>query len=167
MTAFVFLFLLSSPNPGIPGGTHIRAAATAYQAGKAALLKKQPLAAAELLSKAIEIEPTFLEAYEELINARIAAGNSLEAASVMTRFLEIEPSANRYRLLLGQILLAQQQWNRALAQYSFVLRDAPFDADALWGFATAAKQLGLEERAAEALNTGRSHYPRDKRFLTQ
>ena len=49
----------------------------------------------------------------------------------MTRFLEIEPQASHYRIMLGQILLAQKEWTRALAQYMFVLRDAPFDADAL------------------------------------
>jgi tetratricopeptide (TPR) repeat protein len=146
---------------------HIKAAAAAYQAGKAALLRKQPVVAAELLTKAVQIEPTFLDAYKDLIEARIASGDRLEAAAVMTRFLEIEPDASRYRLRLGQILLAEKQWNRALAQFSLVLRDDPFNADALWGFAIAAKQLGMEDRASEALTRGRDHYPLDKRFRTR
>jgi tetratricopeptide (TPR) repeat protein len=143
---------------------HIKAAAAAYQEAKAALLKKQTAVAVELFSKAIEIEPTFLDAYKDLIDARSASGDRLEAAAAITRFLEIEPAANRYRLQLGQILLAEKQWDRALAQFSFVLKDDPFNADGLLGFAAAAKQLGMEDRASEALAKGRDHYPLDKRF---
>ncbi|HEY3940040.1 MAG TPA: tetratricopeptide repeat protein [Bryobacteraceae bacterium] len=143
---------------------HIKAAASAYQQAKAALLKKDTAAAVELLVKAIQIEPTFLDAYKQLIEARIASGDRLEAAAVITRFLEIEPEASHYRLLLAQILLAQQQWNRALAQFSIVLKDDPFNADALFGFATAAKRLGMQDRASEALSRGRDRYPFDKRF---
>lgn len=167
MTTFLlFLFVSNVQVSAAPSTPHIKAAASALQSGKAALLRKQPAAAAEFLKQAIEIEPTFLDAYKALIDAYIAAGESLQAAAIMTRFLEIEPDASRYRIRLGRILLEQKEWTRALAQYAFVLRDAPFDADALWGFASAAKQLGLEERASEALAMGRAHNPQDKRFWT-
>ena len=164
----LFLFLAGltltaadTPHIDIP---HIKAAAAAYQAAKAASARKQPAAAAELLSKAIEIEPTFLDAYKDLIEALVASGDRLQAAAVITRFLEIEPAASRYRLVLAQILLAEKQWDRSLAQFSFILRDDPFNADALFGFAAAAKQLGMEDRASEALARGRDRYPLDKRF---
>lgn len=152
---------LSYANTDTP---HIRAAASAYQQAKAALLRKDTSAAVELLVKAIQIEPTFLDAYNQLIEARIAAGDRLEAATVITRFLEIKPEASHYRLLLAQILLVQQQWNRALAQFSIVLKDDPFNADAPFGFVTTAKRLGMQDRASEALSRGRDRYPLDKRF---
>ena len=160
----VLLLLFASGLPGAKAVTpHIKAAAEAYLAGRAALVRKEPTAV-ELLSKAIQIEPTFLDAYKALIEARLASGDRLEAAAVMTRFLEIEPSASGYRLRLGQILLGEKQWDRALAQFSLILRDDPYNADALWGFATAAKQLGMEDRASEALRKGRDRYPNDRRF---
>jgi hypothetical protein len=58
----------------------------------------------------------------------------------------------------------QQQWNRALAQFSIVLKDDPYNADALFGFVTAAKWLGMQDSASEALSRGRNRYPLDKRF---
>jgi tetratricopeptide (TPR) repeat protein len=156
MIALLFLFLTDSP--------HIKTAAEAYRQGHVALLKKQPDSAIKLLSRAIEIEPTFIEAYRDLIEANLAAGDRLKAAAAMTRLLEIEPHAFEYRLQLAQILLAEKQLDRSLAQFSLVLEDAPFNADALWGFSAAATSLGMKDRAAQALATGHARYPLDKRF---
>lgn len=147
-----------------PDMSHIKSAMTAYQQGKSALLQKQPALAAEQFKKAIEVEPTFVDAYKGLIETRLAFGDRLETASVITRLLEIEPGASHYRLLLAQILLSEKQWDRSLAQFSFLLKADPFNADALLGFAAAAKSLGMEGRASEALAKGRDHYPADKRF---
>jgi tetratricopeptide (TPR) repeat protein len=162
----LLLFFFSGLNAGA-SAPHIKAALTAYQQGRAALLRKQLGEAAELLTKALNIEPTYVDAYKELIQARLASGDRLEAAAVMTRMLEIDPAASRYRLLLAQILLAEKEWDRSLAQFSLVLRDDPFDADALCGFAAAAKALGMEDRASDALARGRDRYPLDKRFRSQ
>jgi len=168
MISLALILFLVNPQVSVPTNTpHIKAAVAAYQSGKAALLRKQPTAAVPFLEQAIKIEPTFLDAYKALIDAYAAAGQSQQAAAVMTRFLEIEPQAIHYRIMLGQILLAQKEWARALAQYTFVLREKPIDADALWGFASAAKELGMEERASEALSRGRTHYPLDKRFSAE
>jgi tetratricopeptide (TPR) repeat protein len=163
MTVLVLLLL-----SGVPADPpHIKAALAAYQQGKTDLLKKQPKLAVEQFNKAIAIEPTFLDAYKELIAAHLAAGHRLEAASVITRLLEIDPRDDRERLSLAQILLGEKQWDRSLAQFSLVLQDEPFNADALLGFAAAAKSVGLDGRASEALSKGRTHYPLDKRFRDQ
>jgi tetratricopeptide (TPR) repeat protein len=162
MTPLLLLFF--SAAPAIVSPPHITAAAAAYRQGKAALLKKQFATAADLLAQAIQIEPTFLDAYKGLIDVRLASGDRLEAAAVITRLLEIEPASPRYRLQLAQILFEEKQWDRSLAQFSFVLRDDPFNADALWGFAAAARSLGMEDRAADALAKGRGRYPLDRRF---
>jgi len=160
----LFLFVVSGLAVSDANTPHIKAAAAAYQAGKAAMLSKQPAAAAELLRKAIDIEPTYLDAYKNLIDALATSGSHLEAAAVITRLLEIEPAAQQYRLQLAQILLSEKQWDRSLAQFSFILRDDPFNAEALWGFAIAAKTLGMPSRASDALAKGRVRYPLDKRF---
>ena len=132
---------------------HIRAAASSFESGKAAVRDKQLQKAAELFRRAIEIEPTFHEARESLIQTYLDSGNSLRAAESITRFLEIWPDAPRYRLVLGRILLESQQPERALAQFSIALNGDPANAEALLGFATAAKRVGMEDRAREA--TGR------------
>lgn len=148
------------------GPPHIKAAQAAYEAGKAAQLAKQFQRAADCFRKAIEIEPTFLEARKALIADYLDSGRRLEAAASITQFLEIRPDEVRYRVLLGQILLEQKQTERALAQFSLALTRDPYNADGLFGFASAARQMGMRDRAAEAIERGRKRYPQDERFKT-
>lgn len=146
---------------------HIKAAVTAYQAGQAAAHDKKYQDAIDLFHQAIEIEPTFKEAYSGLIDANLDAGRSSDAAASITLLLEIDPEVIRYRLLLGKILTEQNQTERALAQFSFVLKNDPLNADALLGFAAAAQKMGMNDRAADALERGRRQYPLDERFNTK
>jgi protein O-GlcNAc transferase len=148
------------------GPAHIKAAEGAYEAGKAAQLAKQFQRAADCFRKAIEIEPTFLDAHRALIADYLASSQRLEAAAAITQFLEIQPDVVHYRVLLGQILLEQKQPQRALAQFSLVLKRDPYNADGLLGFANAARQLGMGDRASEAMDRGRKRYPLDKRFTS-
>lgn len=147
--------------PGVP---HIRAAEAAYEAGKQAQIEKQSQRAAESFLQAIEIEPTFLEAREELITIYFDSDRHLDAAAAITQLLEIKPDAQKYRLMLGQILLEQKQPEKALAQFSLILKREPYNAGGLLGFATAARQVGMKDRADAALERGRQHYPGDDRF---
>jgi tetratricopeptide (TPR) repeat protein len=149
---------------GQSGPSHIKTAADAYHAGEAAARAKRFPEAIDQFKKAIEIEPTFGDAFDGLIDACLGAGSRSDAAAAMTQLLEIEPHLSRYRLLLGQILLEQNQAERALAQFSFVLKIQPLNADALLGFATAARKIGMADRAADAIERGRLHYPGDSRF---
>jgi hypothetical protein len=107
--ALLFFFLFAEQ-------PHIKAAATAYQQGHSALLQNRPAAAVKLLTRAIEIEQTFIDAYKCLIEAHLVARDRLSAAAALTRLLEIEPHAIQYRLQLAQILLAEHQPERSLAR---------------------------------------------------
>ena len=149
---------------GQSGPLHIKTAVDAYHAGEAAARAKQFPEAASRFKKAIVIEPTYRDAFDGLISTYLAAGRRPDAAAAMTQLLEIEPNITRYRLLLGQILLEQSQAERALAQFSFVLKLEPSNADALLGFATAARKMGMADRAADAIERGRLQYPSDSRF---
>lgn len=149
-----------------PGAPHIRAAEEAYEAGRQAQLEKQWQQAAQSFQKAIEIEPTFLEARKNLIAVYVDAGRRLDAAAGITQLLEIEPGAQKYRLLLGEILLEQKQPEKALAQFSLVLKREPYNADGLLGFSAAARQVGMKDRAEAAMERGRQRYPKDDRFKT-
>jgi tetratricopeptide (TPR) repeat protein len=146
---------------------HIKAAVAAFESGQTALRNKQLLKAAELFRGAIETEPTFREAHEKLIQTYLDSSNSLKAAESITRFLEIWPDAPRYRLVLGRMLLESQQPERALAQFSIALNGDPGNAEALLGLAEAAKRVGMEDRAREALDRGRKLYPSDERFRSK
>ena len=164
MTRFLFLAVFAALFLSQAGIPHIKSAQAAYEEGKDAQLHKQFQHAADCFRKAIEIEPTFLDAHEALIAADLESGRRLDAGAAITQFLEIQPEAVRYRLILGQILLEQKQPEKALAQFSLVLKKEPDNADGLLGFASAASQVGIKDRATEAIERGRKRYPGDERF---
>ena len=159
-----FLLALLTAASCLATQAHIKAALAAYQSAELAAAQKEYRKAADLFARAIQIEPTYLEAYDGLIQQDLALGLRSDVAAALTKALEIDAGTARYRRLLGQILLEQKQTERALAQFSLALETEPFNADALAGFAAAATQLGMKDRAAEALARGHQKYPNDKRF---
>ncbi len=166
MSALALLLIAATLHQGETAVPHIKAAFAAYEAGKTAQRDKQFERASQAFLQAIDIEPTFLDAREALITVYLDSGHRLEAAASITEYLQIQAGAVHYRVLLGQILLEQKQTEKALAQFSLALKTDPYNIDGLLGLAFAAQQLGMENRAAEALERGRKHYPLDKRFQT-
>ncbi len=166
MRLFLSLFVVAAILTGETETPHIKAARTAYEAGKAAQRDKQFQRALECFRQAIEVEPTFLDAHKSLITVYFDSGRRLEAAASITQFLEMQPEAAHYRVLLGQILLEEKETERALAQFSLALKTDPYNPDALLGFASAADRMGMQDRAAEAIERGRKRYPLDGRFKT-
>ena len=164
MICFALLLAFGALFLSDPEAPHIKAAEVSYEQGKQAENEKQFEVAADCFRKAIEVEPTFLEAREALIATYLDSGQELNGAAAMTEFLEIEPGAVKYRILLGQILLKEKQPEKALAQFSLVLERDPHNADGLLGFAAAASEAGIKERASAAMERGRKLYPADKRF---
>jgi tetratricopeptide (TPR) repeat protein len=159
LTLAIGIAIAAEPDP-----PHIKAALAAFQAGVAAQRDHSSAKAIAFFLDAIEIEPTFLDPRHALIEAYQNAGKRLEAAIAITQLLEIEPSAGHYRLILAQMLLDEKQPDRALAQFSYLLRSDPYNADGLLGFASAAHQIGMEDRASQAIELGKKRYPRDERF---
>jgi tetratricopeptide (TPR) repeat protein len=164
MRFLILLCFSAAISPGQTETSHIKAAQAAYDAGRTAQHDKQFQRASDLFRKAIEIEPTFVHAHEALISTCLESGRRLDAAAAITQFLEIRPDLIQYRVSLGQILLEQKQAARALAQFSEILRKEPFNADGLLGFAAAATQMEMQDRATEAIERGRKRYPHDERF---
>lgn len=143
---------------------HIKAAAAEYRTAAAALKQENYNPAIEHFHKAIEIEPTYLDAYEGLIAAYELAKKPTEMARTITQLLQIEPDSLLYRLKLAAYLESAGDKQRALAQYSLALKSDPKSADALAGFIEAAKNAGMADRATSAKARGRRLYPADKRF---
>ena len=165
MRPLVLLFFLVLVSVADGDSTfHIKAAANAYESGKEALHENQAEKAVRLFRQAIDIEPTFTEAFQSLAGVYLDSGRPLEAAAVLTRLLEFEPDAIKSRLILAEILSKERQPRRALAQFSLVLQHDPFNPEALLGFASAAEEIGLPDRASEVLERGRKRYPSDARF---
>ena len=115
---------------------------------------------------ALDIEPTYTEAYRSLIGLYAQTKRPLETGAMLTRLLPIDPTSVDDRLRLGWLLLEAQQWSRALAQFSMVIKLRPANADGLYGFAYSALKNGMPERAAAALKRGMTLFPADTRFAT-
>lgn len=161
----IALMLLIVEAPGrVTAVIHIHTAKEAFDKAQSNLQNKHGNEAIEDFRLALQIEPTYMDAFAGLVEAYTLVGNKLEESATLTRLLEIEPDRPADRVKLGRLLLEQQQPQRALAQFSSALSLQPGNADALFGFATAAKKAGLEDRAAEALESGKKQHPNDPRF---
>jgi tetratricopeptide (TPR) repeat protein len=143
---------------------HIQSALAEYRLGTASLKQGSYSPAAAHFRKAIEIEPTYIGAYEGLIATYERANKPTEMARTITELLQIEPDSLPYRLKLAAYLESAGDAQRALAQYSLALRTDPNNADALAGFMRAAKNSGMTDRAAKAKARGHRLYPNDERF---
>jgi tetratricopeptide (TPR) repeat protein len=143
---------------------HIQAALNACTEGNAAVRSGRLDTAIARFRDAIRIEPTYLDAFDGLIDALVKSGKPEMAAAALTELLQIEPDDLNGRLRLGNLLLSEGQDKRALAQFSFVLASEPDNADALFGFSQAARRSGMPDRASDAAEKGRRTHPLDARF---
>jgi tetratricopeptide (TPR) repeat protein len=143
--------------------THIKAAVTAFRNGQAARSQEGPQAEKSFL-RAIDIEPTYAEAYHALADLYLDTGRTVEAGAILTRYLQIDPRSLADRLRLAKLLLDQRQSVRAAAQFVLALKIAPQSADALYGFAIAADRNSWSDRALAAARRGVKEFPGDARF---
>ncbi len=161
MTGWLLIFMLAAQ---ANSAVHITAAARLVESGERAYKQRDYDEASGDFKKAIGIEPTFSEAFDGLIQTYLAAGENAKAAEWITKFLQIDPGRKDFRLTLGNLLLKGNQAQRALAQFATVLKQDAGNADALFGFAQAAKRCGMNDRAAEAMSRGKRLHPEDPRF---
>ena len=84
LLVLVFLFALVSLSDS-DNTFHITAAANAYESGRKALQEKQTEKAVTLFRQAIDIEPTFTEAFQSLAGVYLDSGRPLEAAAAHLR----------------------------------------------------------------------------------
>jgi tetratricopeptide (TPR) repeat protein len=143
--------------------THIKAAITAFHNGQAARNKDGPQAEKSFL-RAIDIEPTYAEAYHALADLYLDTGRTVEAGAILTRYLQIDPGSLTDRLRLAKLLLDQRQPARAAAQFVLALKIDSRSADALYGFGIAADRSGWPDRALAAASRGVKEFPGDARF---
>ena len=143
---------------------HIAAAERSFHEGIVAAATGKIDQAFAAFRSAVEIEPTYLEALNQWARTALAVNRTDEAGRVLTQLLQIDPQSDEHRILLGNLLLKQGQTSRALAQFSIALSQHPESADALYGFATAAQSMGMQEKASAALARGRREHAEDPRF---
>ncbi len=160
LLAVSLAILLAATQPAV----HIRAAVAAFQAAEAARSSHDWKLAETSYLRAIDIEPTYMEAYRGLVELYRVTNRPTEAAAILTRILQIEPNSISDRLLLGRFLLDNRQSMRALAQFNAAVQCNTHNADALYWFIRAARESGMADRAFEAAQLGAKKFPKDARF---
>lgn len=145
-------------------GEHIKSAKQAFESGTRAMAGGNWAVAEKAFLKAIDIEPTYIHAYRSLVDVYAWTNRQTEAGAMLTRLLQIEPNSVEDRIRLGRLLIEGQEWSRALAQFSIARKLAPWNADALYGFALAASKSGMIAAAVDVLREGSSRFREDKRF---
>lgn len=149
---------------GTSGALHLQAAVMAFRRGRADAAAGHFDQAVVEFRKAIDIEPTYLDAYRSLVRVYLEQQRWNEAGSAMTRLLQISPGATDIRLDLASMLEQQQQWMAALGQYNLVLHARPRDRDILYHFAVCAAHANLTEQALAAVQRGLTLDPADQKL---
>jgi len=101
------------------------------------------------LYRAIERQPAYARAFQELGNSLRAMRRYAEAETALKRGLEAAPTVAGLSLALGGVYLDRADAPRAKVAFARALSIVPGDADALVGFGIALQYEGDFARAAE------------------
>jgi tetratricopeptide (TPR) repeat protein len=101
------------------------------------------------LDRAIERQPAYARAFQELGNSLRAMRRYAEAEAVLKRGLEAAPTVAGLSLALGGVYLDRADAPGAKVAFARALSIVPGDADALVGFGIALQYEGDFARAAE------------------
>ena len=101
------------------------------------------------LYRAIERQPVYAHAFQELGNLLRARRSYAEAETVLKRGVDAAPTVAELSLALGGVYLDRADSPGAKVAFARALSIAPGDADALLGFGIALQYEGDFARAAE------------------
>ena len=109
----------------------------------------RPDEAQKWLYRAIDRQPAYARAFQELGNLLRTMRNYTEAEAVLKRGLEAAPTVPELSLVLGGVYLDRANSRSAKVAFARALSILPGDADALLGFGIALQYEGDFARAAE------------------
>jgi len=104
------------------------------------------------LFAALQCEPQFEIAYYELCFLLFQSGRIVEARQAAQAGLERFPESADLHFCLGNIFLAENQWEPAVANFRQVLSLAPDHALACVNLSLALQELGRHDEALEAID---------------
>jgi tetratricopeptide (TPR) repeat protein len=109
----------------------------------------RPAEAVTWLYRAIERQPAYASAFQELGDLLHSMRKYAEAATVLNRGLEAAPTVPELSLALGGVYLDQGDAENAKVAFARALSIVPGNPDALLGFGIALQYEGEFARAAE------------------
>lgn len=108
--------------------------------------------ALEYLNRAIELDGTLVEAYKERARIFSELGDSVRAASDLTKGLSMDPADGELFALRGLTLMKRRLFNAAIKDFSRALENRPDDSAVLYERAVAYLLMDEPEPALADLN---------------
>ena len=115
--------------------------------------------------RALELNPRFAEAHNNLAAALLPTGQTDEAIRHLRQAIEIDPKYADARYNLGSALLQLGRPDEAILQLQIALQIKPSDADSHYNLGTAFLQIGRREEAIVNLEKALERKPEDPEVL--
>lgn len=120
--------------------------------------------AREAYQTAIDLDPSNISHYGNLISLEFEQGRTTEATALANRAVSVAPTDARAWVWKGNAALLNNTYNSATASYETAAKLDEHNADALLGLAAVKLLSGLSEAAIEIYKLGIQRFPDDPRF---
>jgi tetratricopeptide (TPR) repeat protein len=125
---------------------------------------RQPELALQSYQRAVELDPSQVGRYEDLILFQLELGRTSEAMSLANRLISVAPGDARLWVLKGNVELRANAFQDALNSYTHASKLDRFNADAVLGLAGVHSLSGASSAAIADYQAGIQRFPTDARF---
>ena len=124
----------------------------------------QPDLALQAYQLAVELDPSQVDRYEDLILFQLELGQTSDAMSLANRLISVAPGDAKSWVLKGQVELRTNAFQDALNSYTHASNLDSLNADAVLGLAGIHSLSGLSDAAVADYKAGIQRFPNDSRF---
>lgn len=124
----------------------------------------EPALAREAYQREIDLDPSRVDYYHDLISLLLDLGKTNDAAAVVNRALAIAPNDARPWIWKGHVSLQANAYQDAIDSYSHAGKLDSSNVDAVLGVATVYFILGQNQAAIAEYKKGIAGFPKDARF---
>jgi cytochrome c-type biogenesis protein CcmH/NrfG len=126
--------------------------------------ERRPEQAIAAYRRAIEMDPSHIDRYEDLISLLLYQRRTADALLVVNQTLKIAPKDSRPWVFKGNVDLRRNDYKDALESYVHAVQLDKENPDALFGVAGVYYVTGQNEAAISECKAGISRFPNDARF---
>jgi tetratricopeptide (TPR) repeat protein len=126
--------------------------------------ERRPELALEAYQRALQLDPSRVEHYEDPIALLLYLHKTGDAAALVKRALSLAPNDARPWVWKGNVDLARNAYQEAMESYRHAVKLDRSNADAAFGVAAAYFVTGRTEAAIAQYKRGITRFPSDARF---
>jgi tetratricopeptide (TPR) repeat protein len=124
----------------------------------------QPVLAQQAYQREIDMDPSRIDYYQDLISLLLDLGKTKDAAALVNRALMIAPDDARPWVWKAHVNLQANAYKDAIESYTHASKLDGSNADAMLGVATVDFVIGQNDAAIAEYKTGIEKFPDDARF---